>query len=225
MIRQTTLFYLFTFFICESQTPIFVTDSIQKPFLMIVGDTITNSSINLSEVVILPKLRIKSKEDRRRYLILQRKTIKVYPYAKLAAERLETLNERIESVKSKRKRKQYTRRVQKFVEDEFSEKLKKFTITEGQILIKLIHRQTGETAFDLIKDLRSGWRAFWYNNTAKLFKMSLKIPFDPAVSEEDYLIEDILQRQFQNGTLEYQPAHKDFDLYALSKKWRSIPNK
>jgi hypothetical protein len=225
MIRQTALFYLFTFFICESQTPIFVTDSIQKPFLMIVGDTITNSSINLSEVVILPKLRIKSKEDRRRYLILQRKTIKVYPYAKLAAERLETLNERIENVKSKRKRKQYTRRVQKFVEDEFSEKLKKFTITEGQILIKLIHRQTGETAFDLIKDLRSGWRAFWYNNTAKLFKMSLKIPFDPAVSEEDYLIEDILQRQFQNGTLEYQPAHKDFDLYALSKKWRSVPNK
>jgi hypothetical protein len=225
MIRQTALFYLFTFFICESQTPIFVTDSIQKPFLMIVGDTITNSSINLSEVVILPKLRIKSKEDRRRYLILQRKTIKVYPYAKLAAERLETLNERIESVKSKRKRKQYTRRVQKFVEDEFSEKLKKFTITEGQILIKLIHRQTGETAFDLIKDLRSGWRAFWYNNTAKLFKMSLKIPFDPAVSEEDYLIEDILQRQFQNGTLEYQPAHKDFDLYVLSKQWQSISNK
>ena len=225
MIRQTTLFYLFTFFICESQTPIFVTDSIQKPFLMIVGDTITNSSINLSEVVILPKLRIKSKEDRRRYLILQRKTIKVYPYAKLAAERLETLNERIESVKSKRKRKQYIRRVQKFVEDEFSEKLKKFTITEGQILIKLIHRQTGETAFDLIKDLRSGWRAFWYNNTAKLFKMSLKIPFDPAVSEEDYLIEDILQRQFQNGTLEYQPAHKDFDLYVLTKQWQSISNK
>jgi hypothetical protein len=225
MIRQTTLFYFFTFFICESQTPIFDTDSIQKPFLMIVGDTITNSSINLSEVVILPKLRIKSKEDRRRYLILQRKTIKVYPYAKLAAERLETLNERIESVKSKRKRKQYTRRVQKFVEDEFSEKLKKFTITEGQILIKLIHRQTGETAFDLIKDLRSGWRAFWYNNTAKLFKMSLKIPFDPAVSEEDYLIEDILQRQFQNGTLEYQPAHKDFDLYVLSKQWQSISNK
>ena len=176
MIRHTTLFFLFTLFFCESQTPSIVTDSIQKPYLMIVGDTIINSAINLSEVVILPKLRIKSKEDQRRYLILKRKTIKVYPYAKLAAERLETLNERTENVKSKRKRKQDTRRVQKFVEDEFSEKLKKFTITEGQILIKLIHRQTGETAFDLIKDLRSGWRAYWYNNTAKLFKMSLKIP-------------------------------------------------
>ncbi|MBK85836.1 MAG: hypothetical protein CMC86_01365 [Flavobacteriaceae bacterium] len=220
MIRHTTLFFLFTFFISESQIPSIVTDSIQKPYLMIVGDTITNSAINLSEVVILPKLRIKSKEDQRRYLILKRKTIKVYPYAKLAAERLQTLNERIENVKSKRKRKQYTRRVQKFVEDEFSEKLKKFTITEGQILIKLIHRQTGETAFDLIKDLRSGWRAYWYNNTAKLFKMSLKIPFNPEVSKEDYLIEDILQRHFQDGILDFQLPYKEFDLYNLSNQWK-----
>ena len=85
--------------------------------------------------------------------------------------------------------------------------------SEGQILIKLIHRQTGEIAFDLIKELQSGWRAFWYNNTAKLFKMSLKTPFDPETSEEDYLIEDILQRQFQSGTLEPQAAYKFFDLY------------
>ena len=91
--------------------------------------------------------------------------------------------------------------VQKYIEGEFAEKLKKFTITEGQILIKLIHRQTGETAFELIKYLRSGWRAFWYNNTASLFNMSLKLPFDPINFEEDYLIEDILQRQFQSGRI------------------------
>jgi hypothetical protein len=110
--------------------------------------------------------------------------------------------------------------VQKFVEDEFAEKLKKFTVTEGQILIKLIHRQTGEIAFDLIKDLRSGWRAFWYQNTAKLFNMSLKTSFLPFEIEEDYLIEDILQRQFQNGNLEFQKGYEYFDLYELSKKWK-----
>jgi len=110
--------------------------------------------------------------------------------------------------------------VQKYVEEEFAEKLKKFTISEGQILIKLIHRQTGETAFELIKYLRSGWRAFWYNNTASLFKMSLKLPFDPTTSKEDYLIEDILQRQFQSGRLEYQKAYKEFDIYELKEHWK-----
>ena len=194
-------------------------DSIPENYLIIVGDTITNNAIILNEVKILPKLKFTSSDSRRRYLILQRKTIKVYPYAKLAAERLERLNERMVNLKSKRKRKKYTRMVQKYIEEEFAEKLKKFTITEGQILIKLIHRQTGETAFDLIKYLRSGWRAFWYNNTASLFNMSLKLPFEPKISEEDYLIEDILQRQFQSGGLEYQKSFHEFDIYELSKQW------
>jgi hypothetical protein len=212
-------------FCCWGQTPAVAVDTIPNKYLIIKGDTITGQSIDLEEVVILPRLRLNSNEERRRYLILQRKTLKVFPYAKLAAERLETLNARMAGVKSKRQRKKYTRMVQKFVENEFADKLKKFTITEGQILIKLIHRQTGETAFDLIKELRSGWRAFWYNNTAKLFDMSLKIPFDPEVEEEDFLIEDILQRQFDKGNLEFQKSYKTFDLYTLNKIWKNKKGK
>ena len=216
---------MFGLFCSWGQTPAVAVDTIPKKYLIIKGDTITGQSIDLEEVVILPRLRLNSNEERRRYLILQRKTLKVYPYAKLAAERLETLNARMAGVKSKRQRKKYTRMVQKFVENEFADKLKKFTITEGQILIKLIHRQTGETAFDLIKELRSGWRAFWYNNTAKLFDMSLKIPFDPEVEEEDFLIEDILQRQFDKGNLEFQKSYKTFDLYTLNKIWKNTKGK
>jgi len=216
---------MFGLFCSWGQTPAVAVDTIPKKYLIIKGDTITGQSIDLEEVVILPRLRLNTNEERRRYLILQRKTLKVYPYAKLAAERLETLNARMAGVKSKRQRKKYTRLVQKFVENEFADKLKKFTITEGQILIKLIHRQTGETAFDLIKELRSGWRAFWYNNTAKLFDMSLKIPFDPEMEEEDFLIEDILQRQFDKGNLEFQKSYKTFDLYTLNKIWKNTKGK
>lgn len=216
---------MFGLFCSWGQTPAVAVDTIPKKYLIIKGDTITGQSIDLEEVVILPRLRLNTNEERRRYLILQRKTLKVYPYAKLAAERLETLNARMADVKSKRQRKKYTRMVQKFVENEFADKLKKFTITEGQILIKLINRQTGETAFDLIKELRSGWRAFWYNNTAKLFDMSLKIPFDPEVEEEDFLIEDILQRQFDKGNLEFQKSYKTFDLYTLNKIWKNKKGK
>jgi hypothetical protein len=214
--------FLFLFpFLSFGQNLAVQNDSIPESYFIIVGDTITNNSINLNEIYILPKLKFNSSESRRRYLILQRKTIKVYPYAKLAAERLESLNARISKLKSQRKRKKYTRMVQKYVEGEFAEKLKKFTVTEGQILIKLIHRQTGKSAFELIKYLRSGWRAFWYNNTASLFNMSLKLPFDPNTYKEDYLIEDILQRQFQNGRLEFQKAHNEYDIYELSKQWKN----
>jgi Domain of unknown function (DUF4294) len=194
-------------------------DSTDYKYIIVEGDSIPRTAINLDEVMLLHKLKFNSKEDRKRYLILRRKTIKVYPYAKLAAERLKTLNERLGNIEKKRKKKRYAKRVHKYIEGEFSEKLKKFTRTEGQILIKLIHRQTGETAFSLIKELRNGWRAFWYNNTAKLFDMSLKKKYDPLNEKEDYLIEDVLQRNFQSGRLERQKSPLDLDFYDLTEKW------
>ncbi len=194
-------------------------DSIEYEYIIVEGDSIPRTAINLDEVMLLHKLKFNGKEDRRRYLILRRKTIKVYPYAKLAAERLEKLNERLGNIEKKRDKKRYAKRIQKYIEGELSEKLKKFTRTEGQILIKLIHRQTGETAYSLIKELRNGWRAFWYNNTAKLFDMSLKKEYDPFNEKEDYLIEDVLQRNFQSGRLERQKSPLDIDFYDLTDKW------
>jgi len=189
--------------------------------LLIEYDGITADTIGLGEVYILGKLKFDSAQERKRYLILRRKTRKAYPYAKLAADRLTRLNERIETIKSKRKRKKYIKQVQKYVEEEFTAELKKLTRTEGQILVKLVHRQTGITMFDLIKDYRSGWRAFWYNNTAKLFNISLKREYDPPNVLEDYLIEDILQRNFQEGFLEKQKTALDFDFGELTNKWKS----
>jgi len=122
-------------------------------------------------------------------------------------------------MEKKRDRKRYAKRIQKYIEGEFSDELKKLTRTEGQILIKLIHRQTGKTTFELIKELRSGWRAFWFNNTASLFDISLKKKFDPYNEKEDYLIEDILQRNFQNGILERQKDALGLDFYSLTDKW------
>ena len=190
-----------------------------KRYMIIAGDSIVRESIDLDEVLILKRLHFKNNTDRRRYLILRRKTRKVYPYAKLAAERLTSLNERLGSIKSKRDRKKYTKIVQNYIEDQFAEELKKMTHTEGQILVKLIHRQTGITAFELIKELRSGWRAFWYNTTASLFEISLKEEYDPINNEEDYIIEDILQRSFQRNVLEPQPSALDFDFLELTDKW------
>ncbi|WP_298425973.1 DUF4294 domain-containing protein [uncultured Kordia sp.] len=195
-----------------------------KKFL-IEGDSIPRSHIDLEEVILFNKLKFTSKEERIRYLILRRKTLKVYPYAKMAAERLVVLNERLNKIDSKSKRRRYTKRVQKFIEGELSAKLKKLTKTEGQILIKLIHRQTGDTAFNLIKRLRSGWKAFWYNTTANLFDISLKREFKPESNHEDYLIEDILQRAFSKKQLERQASALPFSYLELTDKWSAKDQK
>lgn len=194
-------------------------DSTQYEYFIVEGDTIHKDAIDLDEVMLFNKLEFKDRQKRVRYLILKRKTKKVYPYAKLAADRLVALQERLSTMKKKRQRRKYAKVVEKYIEDEFSAELKKLTRTEGQILVTLIHRQTGQTTFDLIKELRSGWKAFWYNNTAKLFDISLKREFDPTNVEEDFLIEDILQREFQQGRLEKQKPAMEFDYFDLVDEW------
>lgn len=194
-------------------------DTTSYDYIIIKGDSIPRTTIDLDEVMLLHKLEFNSAEDKRRYLILKRKTIKVYPYATLAAVRLDSLNARLSRYEKKSDRKRYAKLMQKYIEGEFSDELKKLTRTEGQILIKLIHRQTGHTTFDLVKELRNGWRAFWFNNTASLFDLSLKKEFDPMNEKEDYLIEDILQRNFQSGRLERQKDALGLDFFELSDKW------
>lgn len=188
---------------------------IYKDYIIFEGDTVV---IELDEVAVLNKVKFQNDYDKRYYYWFRKKTLKAYPYAKLAAERLIALNDRLENIDSKRKKKIYTKRVQKYMEEEFTEQLKKLTRTEGRILIKLIHRQTGITTFDLIKEIRSGWKAFWYHKTATLFKLSLKLEYDPALVDEDYMIEDILQRSFMNGTLEKQDSKLDFDYMEIAAK-------
>lgn len=200
-------------------------DSVADYYVRFEGDSILYSSIELDEVFIFGRLEFADRKEKLRYYILRRKTLKVYPYAKLAAERLVELNDSLGKIKKKRHRKKYTKEVQKYIEGEFSDKLKKLTRTEGQILIKLIYRQTGKTAFNLVKELRNGWRAFWYNTTAKAFKISIKEEFHPEKMHEDYLIEDILQRAFAANKLERQESVLDYDYAQLSNKWKNNPTK
>lgn len=183
-------------------------DNIDEYVLVKPGDTLT---INLNEFSLLPKHKFNSRNDIRYYLWFRRKVFKAYPFAQIASQKLDSLNARLEEMPSKRKKKKYVKLVQKYVEGEFSDRIKKMTTTEGRILIKLIHRQTGKTVFNNIKFLRSGWKAFWYNTTANVFKLSLKTEYHPELENEDFLIEDVLQRAFQTDKLKAQKSKLNFD--------------
>ena len=211
------LFFLF-FLSTTAFSQVVDSDSLVD-YIKIQGDSVIRSSIGLDKVVLLPKKGFKNSKELQKYLILKRKILKVYNYAVLASNRLTTLNERLAPVKRRRDKKNYTKKIQKFIVNEFYDELRKFTQTEGQILIKLIHRQTGTTTYKLIKELRNGWIAFWYNNTARIFNMSLKKEFDPYIVEEDYLIEDIIQRALRDKKLEYQDPDVVYDIFELNKKW------
>ena len=179
----------------------------EQTIYIIEGDTLANPYVDLGEVIVLPSLKFDSYNDYLTYYRLRKRTLKVYPYAKMASERLVVLNDRLSKIKRKRAKKRYTKRVERYLEGEFKDELKRLTRSEGRILVKLIHRETGQTTHGLIKKLRSGWRAFVYQTTAKLFDIDLKTTYNPTDDEEDALIEGILLRAFADGTL-HQPQEK-----------------
>jgi len=191
----------------------------QDEFYIIKNDSLT---IPLDEIYVLNRLKFKSKNERRYYYWYYKKVQKAYPFARIAADTLLAINEELEGIKSKRKRKKKIKEIQEFMEGEFSDQLKKLTKTEGRILIKLVHRQTGQTMYDLIKEYRSGWKAFWYNSTATMFRLSLKDEYQPDTEGLDFIVEDILQRSFINGSLETQESKLDFDYFELISQWNDI---
>ena len=162
-------------------------------YFKIEGDSVFKKEIDLKEVVVYKQVIFADSQERLDYFVLKRKVLKVYPYAKMASERLAKLNDRLDKIKSKRKKKKYTKMLEKFLQEELTAELRKLTRTEGQILVKLIYRETGITAFSLVRELRNGFRAFTYNTIAKVFKISLKEEYDPLNVREDLFIEDILR--------------------------------
>jgi curved DNA-binding protein CbpA len=188
--------------------------------ILIEGDSIPNASVQLDEVVLFPPLQFAFYDSAKQYAILRARTLKVYPYAKLAADRLQILNERLNTLKKKRQRLKYLKRLESFIYGEFEQELKKLSRSQGRILIKLVHRQTGFTTHELVKELRNGWRAFIYQTTASMFKLTLKQEYDPEENKEDYYIEDILQRAFADGLLERQETALDYSLDSLYMIWK-----
>ena len=168
------------------------TDSV--PMVILPGEKTPQPSIGLDEVVVYQPVQLKSYEEMKKYMLLRRRTLKVYPYAEMASQRFTTLKERLERMDNRRKKKRYAKLIEKYLDWEFKEELKKLTRAEGQILVKLIHRETGITTHSLVKTYRNGFRAATYQFTAKLFDIDLKTEFDPTKVEEDLWIEDILLR-------------------------------
>ncbi|PWA04094.1 DUF4294 domain-containing protein [Flavobacterium psychrotolerans] len=181
-------------------------DTIKMGYDLKENDTILSEPILLDEIVIFKEKL--DPESKKQFLLLQNRVYKTYPFARIASERLALLSNTMNKLQSNKEKRKYFKIVEDYMENEFTNQLKKLSRKQGQILVKLIHRQTGFTTYDLIKDYKSGWKAFWSNNTARLFDISLKTGYAPYEVNEDYLIETILFRAFNRGRLiKQEPAH------------------
>jgi hypothetical protein len=215
--KITKFFLFFLFLSISAYAQIVQKDTTKMGYVIKENDTIFKDTIQLDEIVIFKgKIDVESKKQ---FELLKNRVYRTYPYAKLASERLTALNRGMASLKTNKEKKKYFKIAEDYLNNEFEAQLKKLSRKQGQILIKLIHRQTGVTTYELVRTLKSGWTAFWSNTTAKMFDLNLKAQYLPYEVNEDFLIETILVRGFESGRLINQTPAKPVNYDDLNDFW------
>ncbi len=150
------------------------------------GDTLYIADLDGTSIT-MPR-EFKSKEDKRRYYKLKRSAQKVYPYAVKAITVYRQMQIETAEMK-KRKRKKYSKKVQKDLKKEFEAPLKKLTRTQGKVLIAMIERELDTSFYKVLKQIRGGTTAAKYNLIGKFYGYKLKEKYNP---EEDPMMEAVL---------------------------------
>ena len=163
------------------------TSNIKMGFI-IGNDTIVYKEID--EVIVLSQRKFKNNRQRRRYTKYIRKVKKVYPLAVKAQALLVKYEPQYNALEYKRDRRKLMKKLEKELLAEHKEDLKKWSISDGRILLKLINRETERTPYSLIKDFRGDVSAVFWQGIARIFSNNLKSGYDPE--EEDIILEEIV---------------------------------
>lgn len=167
------------------------------PYILEGDDTIPVVNLPIVDIVESGADYQKSLKE---YYRLRYNVIKVYPYARLAAIKVREMNARMETMNSEREKRRYRKAVEDQIRKDFEEQIKKLSINQGNVLIKLIDRETGQSSYSLIKELKGSFNAFFAQSLAKLFGHDLKDRYDPTGA--DKTIESIV-RQIETGQITF----------------------
>jgi hypothetical protein len=168
---------------------------------LVSGKIIGNDTIPhvfLAEVLVTTGWKHKNNRDALRYSRLVRNVKITLPYARLASAKLREINQQLLLLPTDKQRKDYLKKAEKELFAEFEAPLRKLTFSQGRLLINLIDRETGDTSFNLIKEYKGGFSAFFWQSIARVFGANLKDEYDPE--GDDRMVENIVTL-IDNGLL------------------------
>ncbi|MCC8408948.1 DUF4294 domain-containing protein [Mucilaginibacter sp. UR6-1] len=193
-------FILSSFCCCLPMLVAAQTDSAKPQMVIGKNDTIktylTENNGELMPWIVLPDIKIvdtrifASEEDRLKYKRLRYNVMKVMPYARYAGERYRQLQRDLALTSDKKKQKELVKACEKQIKDLFNREIKNMTISQGEVLIKLIDRETGNSSYAMLKELKGGLNAFMMQSVARIFGHNLKQEYDPEVERD---IEEVIR--------------------------------
>lgn len=184
----------------KAQTTIDSSGKIMLGAVIENGDTI--GMVYLDDVYVIDKLPKKWVKKQQQYDRLRRNVYKTYPYAVIAAGVLKDVDANLAKIPDKKAQKEYMKSVERELKKRFKGELEDMSINQGQVLVKLINRQSGRNVFGIIKDVKGGFNAVIYQSVALLFNNNLKKEYDPTGADRD--IEAIVQELEATNYYRYQ---------------------
>lgn len=163
-------------------------DTLPKNQVVVIdGDTV--NVVSIDPVLISSSM---DAEKLKEYQRLKKRVRKVLPYAKLAAYKMQVMEDNLALKTTKKERKRYIRQCEESMKQLYMEQLKNLSIDEGKVLMKLIHRETGKTTWTIMKNYRGGTEAIFWQAFGSVYGHDMKVEYDPVM---DYQIEHIIKQE------------------------------
>ena len=176
------------------------------------GETV----IVMDELIMIGRPQFNNQLDKNYYAFLNKKLNRVYPLFLIALYQYRDLQKELDAMDG-RTRKKYAKQKQEELAKEYETRLRDLTTSEGQVFAKLMNRATGKTVYDIIKELRGGWSAFWWNVKGNIAEVDLKVPYDPHAYRADAFVENLLQSNWNQGYLKPYEGASDFKVNITKK--------
>ena len=135
--------------------------------------------IDLPEVFVFPEWVFKNEKEKQEYTKLVRDVKRTLPYAKLIYNTIIETYEYIETMPNDKVRNAHLKRMEKELYNKYKPEMKKLTLTQGKLLIKLIDRECNQTSYNIVSAYMGKLRASFWNVFAGMFGASLKTKYDP----------------------------------------------
>lgn len=171
------------------------------------GETV----VVMDELVLARKPVFNNNLDRNYYYFINKKLYRVYPLFIEALENYRDI-ERKGQTMSVDERKKFIKNRQNELANEYEAQLRDLTTTEGRVFAKLMNRATGKTVYEIIKEFRGGWSAFWWNVKGNMADISLKQPYDPHKDRTDEFLESLLLSNWNSGYLQPYEGYQEFKI-------------
>lgn len=172
-----------------------VTNKVYKGFYYFqTAESDSTLMLVLNPITVFPPEIFKNKKQEQYYWRMVRDVRKALPYAKLIAATLIETYEYIETLPTKKEREDHLKRMEKEVFNQYKPELKRFSRRQARVLVKLIHRETNQSSYSIIKAFLGGFRATFYQAFGRIFSVNLKADWRPMTDKDDAMMDRIATR-------------------------------